>query len=1222
MDTLRLVQIVEGDGYRVDITFVSPVGYQSAMARFVWDLTAQDQENIRWYLEDYLHYPIDPAPQIAARIEARVAEIGRELFAKVFDGNRDTMRVWDQVADRLPNVRVEVVATVEEATAIPWELLRDPATEAVVALRAHAFVRTDPHGPQTPLVARAGDVVRVLLAICRPGGADDVPFRSVASHLVRLSRTAREAFQFDVLRPATFARLAKVLEAAKQAERAYHVVHFDGHGAYLDQAQLAAAANGGFAADPLRFSVLSEVRDGSHGYLLFEDPDTTENCQLVDGPALGRLLFETGVPVLVLNACRSAHADLVTEPQTEADNVDAHQRVRTYGSLAQEVIHSGVGGVVAMRYNVYVVTAAQFVGDLYAALADGQPLGQAVTAGRRQLAARPDREIALGRRPLRDWMVPIVYETVPAPLLATRPASGLTITLSQAEAAPKRARLDPSVPADPDVGFYGRDETLLALDRAFDTQSIVLLWACAGAGKTATAVEFAHWYQHTGGLDYAGGDGRVLFTTFTRHTPLTRVLDGLSATFSPALQAVGVHWDGLSDVERRQVALQVLGQVPVLWIWDNVEPVAGFPTGTPSMWTEDEQAELVDFLRDLRATKAKVLLTSRREERGWLGDLPARTRLPAMPMAERVQLARAIAAKHGRRLADVQDWRPLLEFTAGNPLTITMLVGQALRNGLSTKAEVEAFVAKLRAGTAKVSDDVAQGRDRSLSASLSYGLDHAFTEPERGQLALLHLFQGFVNIAALQVMGHPDAEWCMSQVRGLSREQGIGLLDRAVEIGLLTAYGAGFYSIHPALPWFFQQLFTHHYGPPDQHTAKLAVRAYVEAIGQLGRYYNREYGNGRAEIVGVLKGEEANLLHARQLARAHGWWPQAMRVTQGLHSLYGHIGRTGEWRRLVDELIPDLIDPVTDGPLPGREDHWSIFTNYRVELARNARDWASAQRLQHARVDWDRQQAATALARHPNTLNDDQRNRVRTLAVSMLLLGHLLREQGHPGCVQHYQEAVQLCRRIDARQEEAGVAFSLGTVYLNVPALRSLDQAEAWYQTALQLYAPGDQLGRAGCVGQLGRVALERFDEAWAAGVPAEELFGHLNAAAAAYHQALDLLPEDAVPDLAATYNQLGVIYRQRGVMDTALAHWRKAIHYMELCGTRYGAGHTRFNVAITLANADQLEDALLYAKAALRDYEQVGVGATAAIDKSRRLVDVIEQALGSSLAGGKGQDG
>lgn len=749
--TLRVTQDIEPGGYRVDVALEGDGTRRAAVARFAWELEAQDREDIRWYLEDYLRYPIDPAPAIAAGVEHRLAELGRELFGKVFEANRDTLRLWHAVSDHLADMRVEVVSAVEDAAAIPWELLREPATDAVLALRAGAFVRADPQVPQAPGVAEVAERLRVLLVICRPAGRADVPFRSVASHLVRLSRGAREAFQLDVLRPPTFARLAQVLDAAKRAGRPYHVVHFDGHGVYWDKARVEAAQRAGSGRpDPLRYSLLSPLREGSHGYLLFEDPGTVGNVQLVDGPALGGALAGAGVPVLVLNACRSAHADLVTQPQTVAGNLDVHERVRAYGSLAQEVIHAGIGGVVAMRYNVYVVTAAQFVGDLYAALAEGQPLGQAVTAGRRQLAAKPDREIAFEPRPLRDWMVPVVWDAVPLPLFVPAPAAGgLAIRLSQAEAAPERARVGPALPADPDAGFYGRDETLLALDRAFDAQPIVLLHAWAGAGKTATAVEFARWYQLTGGL----GDGRVLFTSFTYgHVPLVRVLDEVGTVFGPALEHAGVQWLILSDAERRDVALQVLSQVPVLWIWDNVEPVAGFPAGTTSAWSAEEQTELIGFLRDLRATKAKVLLTSRRDERGWLGDLPARVVLPPMPMAERLQLARAVAAKHGHRLTDVEDWRPLLEFTQGNPLTITVLVGQALRDGLTTRAQVKEFVARLRAGAAVITDDIEQGRDKSLGASLSYGLDHAFTDHERAQLACCTCSKGSSTSA-------PSASW-------------------------------------------------------------------------------------------------------------------------------------------------------------------------------------------------------------------------------------------------------------------------------------------------------------------------------------------------------------------------------------------------------------------------------------------------------------------------------
>src|SRR6201999_415885 len=131
-----------------------------------------------------------------------------------------------------------------------------------------------------------------------------------------------------------------------------------------------------------------------------------------------------------------------------------------------------------------------------------------------------------------------------------------------------------------------------------------------------------------------------------------------------------------------------LNMVPVLWIWDNVETVEGFPAGTGSAWKDEEQKELVAFLRQMADTKAKFLLTSRREEESGLGGLPMRVAVPPMPFHDRVQLTKVLIGKHNRQMSDVDDWRPLLQFTRGNPLTITILVGQALKEGLKTREQI------------------------------------------------------------------------------------------------------------------------------------------------------------------------------------------------------------------------------------------------------------------------------------------------------------------------------------------------------------------------------------------------------------------------------------------------------------------------------------------------------------------------------------------------------
>ena len=422
MLSLRLTQFTEGpDKYSVEVAFEGEgLTRQIATARFTFKITPQEQEQLRWYLEDFLQYPHAPAPKIAAGIETRMTEIGEELFKAVFHANDDARDLWAMFRPRLNETRIEIVTEVQEATSIPWELIRDPKTERPLALRARSFVHALPQSRQPPKPPQsASGPIRILLVICRPGGRQDVPFRSVASRLIKgLDERARETFQLDVLRPPTFEQLGRVLRAAKAQEQPYHIVHFDGHGIYSEVSQKVGLMEILQGLSPL---ILSVPRSGKHGYLLFENAELDENVQLVDGPALGDLLVETDVPVLVLNACRSAHAEPPTEPEDvevepEDAKADPHTQVRAFGSLAQEVMDAGASGVVAMRYNLYAVTAAQFVADLYAKLALGHALGEAVTLGRKQLADAPLRAIAYEPLPLQDWTVPVVYEAAPIQL--------------------------------------------------------------------------------------------------------------------------------------------------------------------------------------------------------------------------------------------------------------------------------------------------------------------------------------------------------------------------------------------------------------------------------------------------------------------------------------------------------------------------------------------------------------------------------------------------------------------------------------------------------------------------------------------------------------------------------------------------------------------------------------------------------------------------------------
>jgi hypothetical protein len=331
MSVLRITDREVPEGRRkVEVLFTPEGGMRrSAESTFQYATDAADSERIRWYLEEYPEFTSHPAPELSKDAETRLAATGEELFDKVFSAG-DASGVWARLVDDLAGVRVEVDADPGDASGLPWELLRDPGTGTPVALGAQEFVRTHLQtAAGMPLPDPGGDRLRVLLVICRPGGGGDVPFRSVASRLVRSGADQMTGLDLDVLRPPTYPQLAKVLQGAKAAGRPYHVVHFDGHGTFLDVATLTdttddedatdgstTSSSAGVGVSPVAYttSLAAPSRPGSHGYLLFENPDSPTNQQLVDGPTLGRLLHAAQVPVLVLNACRSAYTEAPNEP--------------------------------------------------------------------------------------------------------------------------------------------------------------------------------------------------------------------------------------------------------------------------------------------------------------------------------------------------------------------------------------------------------------------------------------------------------------------------------------------------------------------------------------------------------------------------------------------------------------------------------------------------------------------------------------------------------------------------------------------------------------------------------------------------------------------------------------------------------------------------------------------------------------------------------------------
>lgn len=1192
MTTLHIRQGSLREGkYPIRLTLKRPNQAElEAEAEIEFALTQQEQEDLRWYMEDYLMLAEAVEAVQIEQIEAWMKLRGEELYSKALAANRNTQAIWFAIREGLADLRVEIASGIAEAASIPWELMRDPESDSAIALRVQAFVRvqSNPNIAFISVPPAESGRVRLLYVVCRPRGRNDVELRAVANRLLQDLGEDLKRFEITALRPPTFEQLQKQLSDAKAAGRPYHIVHFDGHGIYADLSKTK-------LADwllTIGALTLGGKIHGKHGYLLFEHADSEKKMRPVSGAELGQLLHDSGVPVLVLNACQSAMHEAVADEKKPAPDT-VHDEVRAIGSLAQAVIDQGIPAVLGMRYSVFVVTAAQYIGELYAALAQGRSFGQAASEGRKHLARNPERWVSLQPRPLQDWFVPVVYEATTIQLLSTQNGvPGLQLD--------QRPELDPVqrnpslLRYVPDTGFVGRDETLLMLDRAFDEQPLVLLHAYAGQGKSTSAVEFARWYAQTGGL---GPQPIVLLTSFEHHTDLTDALNQLGGFFAELLRANGIEWHALNNNDdRSSLVLQILQQIPVLWIWDNVELVAGFPTGSESSWTAHEQSELADFLKRVkldRATRGKILLTSRRDEAGWLGGLPYRVQMPRMSASDAAKLARSLASEGQITQHEIADWQPLLAYCNGNPLTLRVLVGQAIRMGLRGRRQIANFVADIRSGERAIEDaDEKQGRDKSLGASLDYGFRSAFAPDELPVIALLHLFQGMVDVDALRWMGEGD--YALPELNGKTTADLTRLLERARETGLLTHLGGTWYSIHPALPWFLRQLYARHYGAGGE----AALRAWVKAIGALGDYYQGQFIKGNRGVIEYLALEEANLLQARRAARHHSWWDCVTSAMQGLRMLYEYQGRLAEWARLVAEIMLEFCDP-NDDPIPGREDQYSLVMDYRVNLAQSyERDLPQAATLQKKLVAWSRQRAAAALALPADaSLDHVQRYYIRTLGVSVFMLGQILRGQGSSNCVAAYKETIQYDQRIQDSADEAIAHYNLGHAYKNIPAIRDLDAAQAAYQRSLALHNPNDALGRARCIQQIGIVHYERFNEARQHGEPDPIVLKHAQAAEEHYLQSLALCPPSSLTDLGRIHNQLGILYKNVGQTERAREHYEKDVQICEQTGDRYGAGQTRFNMVIMYRAAAKREaapprqrDLLLraraYAQAALRDFQ------------------------------------
>ncbi|WP_433971413.1 tetratricopeptide repeat protein [Tunturiibacter lichenicola] len=407
-----------------------------------YDFPVEGQPNsdlmreLRWYLEKFLNYPFDPETVHAEHVLAALRAWGTAAFNALFD-RRDTSN-WLAASNM-----VQVRSDDARMLSWPWEALFDPQSGYLAhARRIERRLNRIPDPP--PMADLPRDRVNVLLVVARPY-ENDVHYRSIARPLIEMIQSKELPVHVDVLRPPTFDRLRDQLRAKPGY---YHVLHFDGHGAY-DKG------------------------------LIFEN-DTGEP-DAKSARDLSALLREYALPAVVLNACQAGMLDTKGE--------DA------FASVATALLQSGMRSIVAMAYSLYVSGAQVFLPAFYRRLFEEGSVAEAVRAGRQEMLAHKGRVCVRGKYPLEDWLLPVLYQQDPQDFRFA----------AQAKVEAAESRLPAEVREHRDAyGFVGRDGAILEMERALHRKApAFLLQGLGGVGKTTLARGFLRWLDDTGGLDGA-----------------------------------------------------------------------------------------------------------------------------------------------------------------------------------------------------------------------------------------------------------------------------------------------------------------------------------------------------------------------------------------------------------------------------------------------------------------------------------------------------------------------------------------------------------------------------------------------------------------------------------------------------------------------------------------------------------------------------------------------